>query len=221
MCINYMTVSRQLAEGVFDTLFETDHEWRDEIYRDYSAPIIVIDAQGHRHGLVGSYGMVPKRKIKEGKEDFDTMNARDDKIGIRYNYKDFWRRGNLCLVPMLGFFEPNWEKPVHERWRIGMADGSPFAVAGIYREWSEEDGSTSIAFTQITVNADDHPLMSRFHRPGKEKRSLVVVPPAEYDDWLSCKDPERARAFLRLYPAELMMAGPAPKAKEIGQAELF
>jgi putative SOS response-associated peptidase YedK len=122
---------------------------------------------------------------------------------------------------MLGFFEPNWEKPVLERWRIGMADGSPFAVAGLYREWSEEDGSTSIAFTQITVNADNHPLMSRFHRPGKEKRSLVVIQPSEYDNWLSCKNPERARAFLQLYPVELMTAAPAPKVLKIGQTELF
>ncbi|WP_373924746.1 SOS response-associated peptidase family protein [Duganella sp. CY15W] len=159
--------------------------------------------------------------MKEGQEDYDTMNARDDFLTQRINYKNFWAKGNLCLVPMTWFFEPNYEKSHHERWRIGMADQSPFAVAGLWREWDEKDGTKSFSFTQITVNADEHPLMKRFHRPGKEKRSLVIVPPAEYDDWLSCKDPERARAFLQLYPPELMYAEPAPKQETTLQGELF
>lgn len=221
MCISYLTTSRLLTTGVFDTLFETDHEWRDEVYRDYAAPIIVLDQSGQRRGLVGSYGMRPKRKIDDDKEDYQTMNARDDFLTRRYNYKDFWRNGNLCLVPMMAFFEPNWEQKRHERWKIGMADGSPFAVAGLWREWAELDGTKTFSFTQITVNADKHPLMQRFHRPGEEKRSLVIVPPSEYEDWLGCRDPERARAFLQLYPAELMHAEPATKEIQQAQASLF
>lgn len=46
--------------------------------------------------------------------------------------------------------------------------------------------------------------MRRFHKPGEEKRALVIVPQAEWDDWLTCSDPEYARSFLRHYPAELM-----------------
>lgn len=221
MCINYISTSRVLAEGVFDTLFETDHEWRDEIYRDYAAPFIILNSDGERHGLVGTYGMRPKNKIREDQEDFNTMNARDDWLTRRYNYKDYWAKGNLCLVPMTWFVEPNWEKGRNEWWRIGMADRQPFCVAGLWRDWKEADGTTTFSFTQITVNADEHPLMRRFHRPGEEKRSLVIVPPDAYDDWLSCKDPERAREFLRLYPSELMHAEPNTKPKLVTQGELF
>ena len=39
--------------------------------------------------------------------------------------------------------------------------------------------------------------MNRFHAPGKEKRMIVIVPRAEWDDWLTCRDPEVARSFLR------------------------
>jgi putative SOS response-associated peptidase YedK len=53
--------------------------------------------------------------------------------------------------------------------------------------------------------------MKRFHRLGDEKRSLIVVRPEDYDDWLSCSDPERARSFFQLYPADRMRAEPAPK----------
>ena len=38
---------------------------------------------------------------------------------------------------MSGFFEPCYESGKAERWRICMADGAPFAVAGIWRAWQE------------------------------------------------------------------------------------
>lgn len=102
-----------------------------------------------------------------------------------------------------------------------MASGEPFAVAGLYREWEEEDGEKSFSFTQLTINADDHPFMKRFHRQGEEKRSLVIVPSADYDDWLECKDPGRARTYLQPYPAELMTGESAPKIAVAMQNELF
>lgn len=132
------------------------------------------------------------------------MNARGETVGAKRSYAKPWREGQLCLVPMNHFYEPNWESGKHERWKIGMADGSPFAVAGLWRTWSEPDGTTAQSFTQLTINADDHPLMRRFHKPGDEKRSLVIVPPDEWDDWLACRNPELARSFLRLYPADLI-----------------
>lgn len=221
MCISYVTTSRLLTSGLFDTLFETDHDWREEVYRDYAAPIIILDSLGQRRGLVGSYGMRPKRKISQDKDDYQTLNARDDFLTRRFNYKDYWAKGNLCLVPMMGFFEPNWEQKRHERWRIGTADGSPFCVAGLWRDWDEADGTKTYSFTQITVNADDHSLMRRFHRPNEEKRSLVIVPPADYGKWLSCRDPQLALSFLQLYPADLMHAEAAPKQEETVQGTLF
>ncbi|CAM2158455.1 protein of unknown function (plasmid) [Pararobbsia alpina] len=48
------------------------------------------------------------------------------------------------------------------RWKIGLADRTPLAIAGLWRAWSEPDGATALAFTMLTVNADDHPLMKRF-----------------------------------------------------------
>lgn len=76
-----------------------------------------------------------------------------------------------------------------------MADGMPFAVAGIWRAWQEEQGYT-FSFSQLTINADTHPLLRRMHKTGDEKRSLVIVPPEDYDAWLGCRDPELARAYL-------------------------
>ncbi|MEX3816313.1 hypothetical protein AB3X96_39940 [Paraburkholderia sp. BR13439] len=52
--------------------------------------------------------------------------------------------------------------------------------------------------------------MKRFHKPGAEKRSVVIVPPAQYGDWLSCGSTDEARSFLKLYPVEAMHAEPYP-----------
>jgi hypothetical protein len=30
-----------------------------------------------------------------------------------------------------------------------------------------------------TLNADSHPLMKRFHKPGDEKRGIVILPPSD------------------------------------------
>lgn len=37
----------------------------------------------------------------------------------------------------------------------------------------------------------------------------------KWDAWLSCRDPEVARTFLSLYPAELMDAAPAPANRKV------
>ena len=108
-----------------------------------------------------------------------------------------------------------YESGKAEKWQIGLADGSPFAVAGLWREWALADGGSEFSFTQININADEDPLMRRFHKPGDEKRSLVIIGQEAYSDWLGCTDPELARQFLVSYPAELLRAEPAPK-KSVG-----
>lgn len=211
MCVNYLPVSRRTLVDTFHAPLETQASWPAEAYQDYLAPLIRHDDLGRRVAVVGSYGMVPKQHIPQGVKRFATLNARAETVGQLRSYSGAWKRGQLCLLPMEAFYEPNWETGKHIRYRIGMADKSPFAVAGLYRQWQEDDGQASFSFTQLTVNADGHPLMKHMHRVDDEKRSLVIVPPGDYDDWLACRDPEAARSFLRLFSASLMEARPEPK----------
>lgn len=113
------------------------------------------------------------------------------------------------MVPMTGFFEPCYESGKAERWRISMADGTPFAVAGIWRAWQEEQGYT-FSFSQLTINADMHPLLRRMHKHVDEKRSLVIVSLDDYDTWLGCKDPELARTYQVQPLIEQLTGGPKP-----------
>jgi putative SOS response-associated peptidase YedK len=150
--------------------------------------------------------MVPRRKIPSGVRVFDTMNARAESIGEKRSFSGAWNRLQLCLIPCASFYEPNYETGKPVRWSIGMASGQPMAIAGLWRAWEEPEGSATLSFTMLTVNADEHSLMKRFHKPGDEKRSVVIVRPDAYEDWLSCRSTDEARSFLNLYPADDMTA---------------
>lgn len=212
MCVNFRPPQPEQLEAVIGALVDLyrDLEWPAETWKDYQAPIIKASEQGQRELRLASYGMVPRRQIPPGVKVFDTMNARAESIGEKRSFAPAWRKTQLCAVPMNHFYEPCYESGRAERFAIGMHDEALFFVAGLWREWGQSDGVVHTSFTQITINADEHPLMRRFHKPGDEKRALVVIPGDQLDSWLGCRDPELARTFLCHYPAEAMKAWAAP-----------
>ncbi|WP_244110515.1 hypothetical protein [Burkholderia ambifaria] len=44
----------------------------------------------------------------------------------------------------------------------------------------------------LTVNVDEHRVMKHIHRLGDEKRSIVILRPADYDEWLHTTNGEAA-----------------------------
>lgn len=242
MCVNYITVSRRLAFDWFRTPIEVNEEWRDEIYKDRLAPFITHNEHGQRKGMVGSYGFVPQRhrpfkkltpeeqakfdrKVEKAKAQgkpvpeaprirMDTMNARAEEVGSKASYKRFWIQQQLCIVPAMKVFEPNWETGTHERWAIEHAGAEPIGLPGMWRSWEEKDGTVSHSFAHFTLNADDHPLLKRFHRAGEEKRGVAILRPEHYDDWLSSTNPEFARVLIELRSEPELRAYAAPKQAE-------
>jgi hypothetical protein len=49
----------------------------------------------------------------------------------------------------------------------------------------------------LTINADGHPVMKRFHKPEDEKRTVVPLKPELFQDWLNAT-PENAKDLLNL-----------------------
>ncbi|SEI80917.1 SOS response-associated peptidase [Paraburkholderia diazotrophica] len=209
MCTSYEANPNAARWDVFSLFPQPDFDYKPEIYKDYYAPIFLRGGEQFTT-VPASFGIVPRRHIPPGVKVFDTMNARSESVEQKRSFSGAWKSLQLCLIPCRTFFEPNYETGKAVRWKIGMANGDPLAIAGLWRQWKEVDGSLSLAFTMLTVSSDEHPLMTRFHKPGDEKRSVVIVPPARYDDWLSCTSTDEARSFLQLYPADEMCAGPYP-----------
>lgn len=67
---------------------------------------------------------------------------------------------------------------------IHREDNEPFTVAGLY-EMVKIGDQLIRSMTMLTINADDHPFMSQFHKPENEKRSIVVIEPEHRSDWLN------------------------------------
>lgn len=220
MCVNYKPTSAQVAGALTGASTEGIGDWPEETWQDYAAPLVRADAGGRPELLVGTYGMLPKR-FQQG-APISTLNARAETLAEKRSYANAWRRIQTCLLPTEWFVEPNYESGKAQRWAIGMADQRPFCLAGLWRAWEEPEGGLSFSFTQITINADRHPLMRRFHKPGEEKRSVVIIPRSQYGAWLNAGSPELARAMLRLTPAASMKAWPAEKDyRETRQSDLF
>jgi len=79
-------------------------------------------------------------------------------------------------------------------------------IAGIYRKYSNPDsnGKEMFAFSMLTVPADDHPFMKRFHAPGDEKRMVVILEPADFEGWLTCPVAEAKEKYCKQWHGELV-----------------
>ena len=61
----------------------------------------------------------------------------------------------------------------------------------------------------LTINADNHRLMKQFHKPTDEKRMVMILTEAAYQDWLEAPL-ERANEFLVPYSADALVAMAPP-----------
>jgi putative SOS response-associated peptidase YedK len=167
-----------------------------ETYPGYSAPIIRAGDGGDLKVDLAVFGLVPawSKDKSIGKR---TYNARSETVAEKPSYRSAWRQRRYCLVPMERFFEPCWESGKAVRWSIHRCDNEPFAVAAIWDSWTDKGSGEIIeSFSMLTINADGHPVMGRWHRPGDERRSLVVVPPDRWHAWLTAEPVDAAAMML-------------------------
>ncbi|MGF6440111.1 SOS response-associated peptidase [Paraburkholderia youngii] len=222
MCTNYRAsradLERLSAQLDLDFL-QGLPEWKPDVWPDYDAPALLpsVDGEQGDQAVLGTFGFWPKflqpeRRNAAGKklQPFSTYNSRSEEVGSKPLYAAAWRAGQRCLIPAGFVVEPCWETGKNVWHRCGLASREPFAIAGLYRRYETPRGPVT-GVTMLTVNADGHAVMGRMHRPGDEKRSVVILRPVECEEWLHTPNVELARSMLRLLPAEEMMAEPVQK----------
>lgn len=162
------------------------------------------EAVPSRELRVGSFGMIP-HWAKDDRIARQTYNARSETAHEKPSFRDAWRRAQHCIIPAEAIYEPDWRTGKAISTRIARADGHPMGIAGLWSEWRNPLGERIHSFTMLTINADAHPVMRQFHKPGDEKRMIVILPESEYDAWLQAPAAD-SRDFLRPFPAEAMVA---------------
>ncbi|HJV50880.1 MAG TPA: SOS response-associated peptidase family protein [Noviherbaspirillum sp.] len=220
MCANYRPSTHDQLQQHFGVA-PPDSDYQAEAFPASMAPLIRLpraDAvPGDRACALGMFGMVPHwADLKLARQ---TYNARTETVASKPAYRHAYKHRQFCIVPVAAFYEPSYESGKAERYEIAAADGSPLGIAGLWEARPpEKDGLALLSFSMLTINADGHPLMQRFHKPGDEKRMLVILHPEQYDDWLTCSVDEAPRFFER-YPAARLAAHAAPRGSHAMQQE--
>ena len=206
MCVNYTPSKRSTLLSMLGRDVVMDYP--AEAFPGYPAPILVRSDANGLDARLATFGLIPVW-AKDRTFARRTYNARSETVAEKPSYRGAWKARRFCLVPMERFFEPCWEKGKAVKWSIHRQDQQPFAVAGIWENWTDrETGEIVSSFSMLTINGDGHPVMGRFHRPGDERRSLVVVEPSRWLEWLSATT-ERAKEMLLPMDANEFTAAPA------------
>ena len=224
MCANYTPSKREAFShhyGLDRAIFDTP----DEAFPGYLAPILreSREVAGAIEVIPAVFGMVPH--WADMKLSRQTYNCRTETVATKPSFRNAWKKNQFCIVPAENFYEPNYESGKPVRWRIAHADQRPLSIAGIW-EWKANGPADLpvLSFSMLTINADGHPVMDRFHKPGDEKRMLVLLEPQQYQGWLEGALVNDTAVY-HPYPAEKLVAvadplPPRGKAREV-QASLI
>jgi putative SOS response-associated peptidase YedK len=180
---------------------------------------------------VGQWGLIPffsktRRPTGKGGRPISTNNARLETVATSPAFRRAWSRGQRCLALVEDFDEPYWGTGKNTWWRFARADGQPWALAGLWADWTDpETGEVVLSFTVLTQNCDAHPVLKRMHKPDpslpddqQDKRTIVPVERADWDQWLRGTN-EEALALVRL-PTCGLRHGPADPTDDVQLALL-
>lgn len=211
MCADY-TPTRQTAwKKAFRATFPAG-EFKGEAFPGYTAPILT--SADPDAGVLATFGLLPHWAKPELVRS--TYNARSETAATKPSFRNAWKHGQFCVIPADTIFEFHYEsddaRPT--RWAIRHRDGEPLGIAGLW-ESREREGRLQHSFSMLTVNADGHAIFSNMHKPKDEKRMVVILDPSDYDAWLAMPA-EQALGWMRQFPAELLVAEPAPRGGQKG-----
>lgn len=157
--------------------------------------------------LNGSFGLIPSWSKDNKKIVRHTYNARSETVAEKPSFRNAWRRAQHCIIPAAAIYEPDWRTDKAIPTRITRADREPMGIAGLWERWQDpSSGEVLHSYTMLTLNADDHEFMRNYHRPGDEKRMVVILPRGLYKDWLDAPT-AGSMEFMRQYPADRLMVG--------------
>ncbi len=133
------------------------------------------------------------------------INARSETVADKPAFRSAFRR-RRCLVLADGFYEWQRREGGKQPYHIRLADGGPFAFAGLWEHWQSPDGSDLETCTILTTTPNS--LLAEVHN-----RMPVIVDRDDYALWLDSQveDAKRLHPLLQPYPADRMVAVPVTR----------
>ncbi|MBD3672131.1 MAG: SOS response-associated peptidase [Planctomycetaceae bacterium] len=180
----------QELQSFFDLVRVDEYKPRYNIAPTQDIVAIRQSSEG-RIGEMMHWGLIP-HWAKDRKLAARMINARGETVSEKPSFRESFKR-KRCLIPADGFYEwkdigAKYKQPYH----ITMVEEQPFAMAGLWSEWTDPDSGEAIeSCTIITTEANS--LMNELH-----ERMPVILPPEDWGDWLSPEMPQDSREKERL-----------------------
>ena len=178
-----------------------------DIFPTQSSPIILRSHTSQRTAIgLARFGLLPvwAKDTSFGKK---TYNARIETVSEKPSYRKAWQRRQFGLVLADAFYEPNYQTGKAVRQAICSKNFEPLAIASIWDMWTDIDtGELITSFSLLTINANEHPLMSQFHKSDDEKRTIVPLRVDLFSNWLSATTEEAMEILKTQNMVELCVA---------------
>ena len=100
------------------------------------------------------------------------INARAETIAEKPSFRAAYRK-RRSLILADGFYEWHKNGTTKTPWFITTADGSPFAFAGLWEDWTDKSSGESIQSTTIVTTAANKFVANLHHR-----MPVILEPPA-------------------------------------------
>jgi putative SOS response-associated peptidase YedK len=161
---------------------------RYNIAPSQSLPVVVLDA-GQPRVRSMRWGLIPNW-AKDPKIAYSTINARAESVREKPSYRQAWRAGQRCLVPVTGWYEwreigPKTKQPYY----FHASDArNPMMFAGLWSQWQDPINGPVYSYTIITTAAVD--IVSEVH-----DRQPRVLSTRDWQPWLAA-DARAAEAWL-------------------------
>ena len=197
MCVQYLTtINVEWVKTRFD--LDLPPSTAHDVFPTYPGPIVLKSHNTERTAIgLARFGLLPSWAKEEtfGKK---TYNARTETVAEKPSYRSAWKNRHYALALVDSFYEPSYESGKAVRTRIKQANDEPMAIASIWDTWTDPDnGELVVSFSMLTINADEHPIMRRLHKPEEEKRTVLPLRSELFEDWLNAT-PETAMQLLQL-----------------------
>ena len=161
--------------------------------------LTVVAESDARRAVRMRWGLIPSW-AREASIGSRMINARAETVAEKPSFRTALRR-RRCLVLADGFYEWRRTGAGKRPMRITMASGEPFAFAGLWDTWRDQQGEAITSCTIITTGAND--LLRPVH-----DRMPVILQRDREDLWLDhgVREPDVLREALTPYDPGTMKA---------------
>ena len=105
------------------------------------------------------------------------INARAETVAEKPAYRAAFRH-RRCVVLADGFYEWRRQGDAKTPYFISLASGEPFALAGLWENWTDKESGESLQTTTV-ITTEANAFMRVLHH-----RMPVVLEPCSADEWL-------------------------------------